>query len=1758
MLRSRDMLPGDEDRVDSDVSSELHAGSTEEDRLVAQRLQVVRRIGLEGADDRTVRKAHELADLKEVVTVEDLRSLGARARHKRTGTAAVSLLPTTGARNGHSSIRLQNRAKRMRRQAASARRQRPRMAGVSSSDDGIHIKTRTKVDVDPSSAAQPTDQSQSYHSCQYMYDDLAYDVFDAAWEVRHGALVGLRSLLSDFCHRQRHVLSALSDEATTTDDSACLHDAALRCMCVLALDHFGDYGGDTVVAPVREVAAHVLAVVVQHVPLSHVRFVVTTLLRVHNSKNWNVRHGTALGLKFVLGVRSDLGASLLGEAVPAVLPMLADESDDVRVVAAETLLVIVQRSDVDCVPIEVRGAPARGGTQRLIRATWLALLEAADLEASSAAVLHLLAELTDRLLELKDYSLRPASMVVLFPALWPHLQNSVASVRASAARTIGRLLQVADRVELERDVLGKHPTSTVPHALAELVEERRASTSATASPNWLAAHISQLLNVLFVRIIIEDDRTVLTELWSAWQVAISESMISAEAVDAAVEPHCILWLEILSTADGNPIDSDVLPQTHWIRISRTADVSGEEIEERRLSVSPRTALMDCKRRLRGSRAIATALSRCSTGKDSDWVSTNLANMLMTDRRATAWESISHVVANLAIACVGSRAPPPIDAIKCVQSLLSDSRFAKGDFIEVQSLVESVRDVCVRLVRNLRAAKLNVEMQGDASEISLEDASALATTLLPEWMSSLPSRGAQAHERAALAEALSRQLRLCDKELLRAKVRVQAAAAAAVARHSTLPPKLNPLMHAFMNSVKVEKDPDAQQAATVAFAYLLRRCCSEGRNRAASVAFGNLCRFVATSVVAGDDAIENDRIRLRGAELTIAEVVQAFGPRTLELAPELFDYVGDSLSRRGAAHREDGEPGTMLGTTTGGLAVLRILASINEASLEAEVLQYLPVAFDASRGADVLCDEEGARAVCAVVRMNMGTSLEQLVQQMLPKSLASDDYRYQRRGLQVLRALIAELGTELLPCTAIFVSMVVPLLSHHEESVRTIAAQTFSLLVTAVPLDLGMVEPPAWARSEALRGARDKGLVIVRGILDGAATQAAGEVALPRNIDFRPYQREGVAWLSFLRDHGLHGILADEMGLGKTVSALSVMLSRSEVKHAPSLVVCPATIVEHWVQEVQRYFGDRAVALAYTGNAVRRRRGREVFADHDIVVCSYSILRTDGEALSQLHWHYVVLDEGHLIQNPATGVARAAKRLVARHRLILTGTPIQNDVLDLWSMFDFLLPGYLGDHAVFQRDVSRVVMRSRSKRCSSAEYLASERALSTLHRQVLPFILRRMKGDVLKDLPPKIIQDVTCELTPKQLELYQAFRKSAAWNTILRLASGPAKPEKRPLAKRPRPNRGASTGDRSGAPDDAATESRGVLACLHYLRQVCNHPALVSKSAEARSGQKRRRRREGDSSVCYDLESSCKLLGLQQLLQQLGIGSSNDDIPGLQGSDEVVAVDDSIDENASARPARNYNSTVDGGDDPTVAKVARLSAAVVAHRALVFSQLPSMLDAIEDGLLKPHMPCVRYCRIDGNVPAKDRTRLAEKFNSDGNIDLALLTTGIGGLGLTLTGADTVIFIDHDWNPMRDLQAMDRAHRLGQRKTVHVFRLLAKDTLEEKIMNHQRFKVRVAETVVTQDNARLSSTASGGLLDVLEAATREELTPVPPGSGGVTRSDVLVSASASAALSAHGAASIARQALEDMDEVWSEVRKEERELNSLLDWLQSIEE
>ncbi|GDX91096.1 MAG: SNF2-related protein [Planctomyces sp.] len=441
---------------------------------------------------------------------------------------------------------------------------------------------------------------------------------------------------------------------------------------------------------------------------------------------------------------------------------------------------------------------------------------------------------------------------------------------------------------------------------------------------------------------------------------------------------------------------------------------------------------------------------------------------------------------------------------------------------------------------------------------------------------------------------------------------------------------------------------------------------------------------------------------------------------------------------------------------------------------------------------------------------------------------------------------------------------------------------------------------------------------------------------------RGYQREGLSWLKFLGDFNFGGCLADDMGLGKTVQFLAMLLRRLEdVKSPPpSLVVVPRSLMFNWSSECGRFAPGLRV-MEYTG--LERANSRADFSRHHLILTTYGTVRRDIAVLKDIDFDYVVLDEAQTIKNPSSQIARASRLLKANFRLALSGTPIENNAGDLWSIFEFLNPGMLGRSTAFRTHIADPDSRE------SREMVA---------KGLRPFILRRTKKQVAAELPDRLEETIVCDMEPEQRRLYDELRLHYR-DSLLGLV------QEQGIAK----------------------TRMHVLEALLRLRQAACHPALLKR---------------GDESEPY-----AKLDVL---------------VPHLQ---ELISE---------------------------------------GHKALVFSQFTSMLSILREHLDRQG---IVYEYLDGKT--RDRKARVEHFQDDPACPVFLISLKAGGLGLNLTAADYVFLLDPWWNPAVEAQAIDRAHRVGQTRTVFAYRLICRDTVEEKIAELQKQKRELADAILAGDDS-----------------------------------------------------------------------------------------
>lgn len=1433
------------------------------------------------------------------------------------------------------------------------------------------IKTEAVV-IDPgktSGAVEPSEDkalhldARGHNPWSAVAVELAAALTDPAWEVRHGAALGLMEVLR------------ASGTTLSIGYPSFLSALARRLLTLLALDRFGDFLGDMVMAPVRETAAQALGVLLKLQDVQDAAEAHSALVEMvqqpwakrgkeaegrprYERFAWELRHAGLLGLKYEVAIVRDATA-IIHDVVLCALQALRDQDDDVRSVAASALLPMA--STLVTLP----------ELPEIVQTLWDCLGEGTDeLGSSTASVMDLLGAL---LVHDEVIALMAASQDLhgLISRLYAFLRHPITSVRLAVVKALLVLLSVA---QLPRD--------------------------------WVR---SETLSLLFQNLVLEDRAEIRQVTFQALTTAFEHTNL-----DDTVGPSIADWYSIVMTPIGQPLDDTLFVGQR----SR-----GHDIDKAMFAGDMGLMTVDTVLETRIAAAKALALLRKYPHAFDDVA---IIKQYLTSSSAHQVFLSSTIVREWAV-----DSPDDAHASGIAQAVIP-LLAPRATYVEMLTMLTSVHAEVRALfsafttegkVKKDKVPDLpsRVDPLGGADAFTLDTARRAVGPTFEALAGLVKAKGAIANLRDRQHKVLA-SVGYFGAMKERLDIQVAAAVAGALIALATMPPKLGPVVKAVMDAIKKEESELLQVRAADSVGALVAYCCSPQFSAPVNPTdkvLKNLFTFLNSDIsvtpvfsdvdtgihslkdapapvtkkgAAAPEETEEQiasRVTRRGALAALDAVARSFGPQLFDAVPRFWDGISASLLLDGSDPSAldaslQGDDSTRGQDLVDCLTSLRLTMPCLDPSLYPRVIDLFPALIVALQSRFAVIRNAAARTMAGMCDVATEEGMRVVVDDVVPLVGDAEHVHARRGAVEAIHHIIKLLDIKALPYVLFLIVPMLGRMSDPDESVRLLATSTFAALVKMVPLEAGIPDPPGF--SPELLAKRDEERKFLAQLLDGSRAE---QYQLPIEIkaDLRQYQKDGVSWLAFLAKYQLHGILCDDMGLGKSLQTICIVGSKHHERaqrhkatgsvdsaHLPSLIVCPPTLTGHWYHEILK-FSDHLRPIQYVGNAMQRAALRPSLGHYDIVITSYEIVRNDIADLGRVNWLYCVLDEGHVIKNPKTKLTQAVKQIHAQHRLLLSGTPIQNNVLELWSLFDFLMPGFLGSERIFNDRFSKPILADRDGKATPKEREAAAAALEALHKQVLPFLLRRLKEDVLKDLPPKIIQDYYCELSDVQKALYDEFSKSRAAEEAGEFAEG-------------------------------GGDKQHVFQSLQYLRKLCNHPALVLNDPGALATVQSKL---GHVPNLHSLEHSPKLEALKQLLLDCGIGA----------------------------PVSNERLDSSG---PFTG----------SHRVLIFCQLRPMLDLIEKDLFAAQMPSVSYMRMDGATDARKRHAIVETFNNNPRIDVLLLTTSVGGLGLNLTGADTVIFVDHDWNPMKDLQAMDRAHRLGQKKVVNVYRLITRGTLEEKIM------------------------------------------------------------------------------------------------------------
>ena len=1459
------------------------------------------------------------------------------------------------------------------------------------------------------------------HFCESSFLDL----FSPQWEIRHGSALGLRELIK--VHKSKGSMPGVDT------CSQWLEDAAIHFICVLTLDRFADYVSDEVVAPVRETCAQALGLLSLHHSTPQLGQIVSILIQLISQDKWEIQHGGLLGLKYILATRPNLAHILLSKSLQHVLShLLNDSADDVRASAAAAL-----KLGLD----------------------YILTLEGPDLSPVLRALNHCLEDLD-------DLSISTTNVLDILSVLFLKRQDCIQLLEAMIKIDVWELIQKVMRF--------------TPHTLPSV---RRCSVLTLKSLVQVALSegytlntelLTRLLNLCFEHAVL-DPMEQFHELFAdLWETCLS--MLDSSFADQLYQKLYLNWVKLLVIPAQNPVTPEYLSCEFSLSSDSFSTLRGDmiyiggasviELASEQEEKAMRARELGCKclcfffTKLSGvfqQKLFGTLIQMSSSSVAQEILCSLLIYSLLPNKEIINLncanengELLNILTAKLEGETLFSELYSILDRMIqqqkiCFTNLSSHDLLKNSDLF----LANFTIDTAFKLLNHYNTVKQDLDQEVKAKlAFPFQELEELASNFKQEY------------------ETL--------------QTRVSGQIVSVLILNSDLPVRLNPFIRPLMDCVKREPLTFFQSKAAVSLALLLRKCSSRSPSPNSKIV-KNLTMWVtiackekpfiiplfpespaewswSNSIFLNHQLFQEEKevkrgrghpktvnlaaltlaqekttqfIQQRGAEFSLKEIVTQHGIELPEIVPDLWNFISTTPSefklREFSTQAEARECEKETQLIVNSLITLTIIAD----NLNQELVCKLDFTalVQCLKSSLTTLRHVASKALVAVINTSLHKYMPKVCGTIIPLLYDMTSLPSRQGATEFIATLILSQKLNLLPYISILFLPILALIIDQNEEIRRIASHSLSHVIEYIPLEptyeqVKLVPTELTETCQQYREFTDQ-------LLDPSKIT---NIELNECVDaeLRPYQQDGVNWLSFLHTYKLNGILCDDMGLGKTVQTLSILSYVNQKRMSegstilPSLVICPPTISGHWEMEVKKFCREKLLtSLLYLGMPHTRSRIRnELKQFKGLVISSYDIVRNDIDFLKTIYWDYIVLDEGHIIKNTKTKISKAVKELIGHHKLILSGTPLQNSVLELWSLFDFLMPSYLGSERNFNENFSKPISNSRESKSSSQMQEAGMIALESLHSKVLPFILRRTKDDVLKDLPPKIIQDIYCKLSPLQELIYNAFSRTEGNNQIRSLIE-----------------------DKTSQPIEVAEKSvyqskkSHIFQALHSLRKICNHPALVMNSSNNPMNIDINKWLKEQNTSLEDISLSCKLVSLKQLL---------------------------ID---SCNSIHSHN---------TETFIPSLS----QHRVLVFCQLKQMLDLIQT-MIRRDLPQLSFLRLDGSVPVSNRMDIVNKFNSDPSIDILLLTTHTGGLGLTLTGADIVIFVDHDWNPMKDLQAMDRAHRIGQKKVVNVYRLIAQDTLEEGIMGLQRFKLKIANTVITEENMNLNRMSNQNMLSLFNS-------------------------------------------------------------------------
>ncbi len=1205
------------------------------------------------------------------------------------------------------------------------------------SDDNTALISEFKGEEVPEKPLiQPDEEHAHEWPFDVMCDFLSNDLFDPNWEVRHGAAMGLREILRTHGRGAgRHY--GKSRPENDLANRRWLDDMACRLLSVLMLDRFGDFVSDTVIAPIRESIGQTLGALLSQLPDDIAVSVYNYLQEMVNQRNtglkqqvWEVCHGGMIGLRYFVAVRKDLLLSqsiLLDGVVSAVIRGLAHPDDDVKSVSAATLVPIAQE-------LTTMRPNALG---QLISVVWDCLLDMQDdLSASTGAIMDLLAILCSHREILEAMRINAAddpdqSFEQLIPRLYPFLRHTITSVRMAVLKALLTFLDLSDASNVAW--LGGLVTRLI---FQNMLVERNEAVLWKSFEVWQAL-ISSMdrhgFSIFAPGLEPHISPMILTAIQPIGQI---RSPIPMDA-SLLIKPNGTPIATIAAKHRHSPESDQQAKKRRKLekpkpteRLSHNTDghILHGEVDLVGLEVMLRTRIVCAK-------ALGLLLSRQGESAGNSYWSQLLPviGSVHSSSRLFAGMLLEEFAKNQS-----TKPPTTPEIVSQLQHALDDD--GNNWYADIVSSLQAARGQCQSLISAFqnqahvsrdKLPAVAVVCQGDngagPKAFSLADAEKIVTTDFDRLLKGLtPAQRVSGTQYLNDARASAKTAVDEAKKVKNTRdMAVKATIASVLVRLGEIPKKPGQLIKFIMDSIKSEEFEELQARSASAVAGLIDFYANSPKRGPVDKLVSNLVKFTCVDTsetpefgphAALEDAVlslrkEEDRkdhpdaarfdqeaaearIMRRGAKRALDEMAQTYAGALFDKLPVLRSLIENPIRdfiepSDPATLQVDEEQGQSL---VDALSALRTLTPTLHPSLHTFVLSLSSLTGKAMRSRLSVVRYSAAKCfatMCSVIAIE---GMTRLVQDVLPNISNPLDLRDRQGITECVYHLIQAMGDKILPYVIFLIVPVLGRMSDANNDVRLLATTSFATLVKLVPLEAGIPDPPGMP--DSLLQGRERERKFMAQMLDPKKVESF-QIPVAIKAELRSYQQDGVNWLAFLNKYNLHGVLCDDMGLGKTLQTLCIVASdhhiraeefaktkAPEMARLPSLIVCPPTLSGHWQQEIKQ-FAPFLSCVAYVGPPAERNSRRPLLDKADVVITSYDVCRNDNDVLTAITWNYCVLDEGHLIKNPKAKISQAVKKVISNHRLILSGTPIQNNVLELWSLFDFLMPGFLGTEKVFQ-------------------------------------------------------------------------------------------------------------------------------------------------------------------------------------------------------------------------------------------------------------------------------------------------------------------------------------------------------------------------------------------------------------------------------------------------------------------------------------------